>query len=147
MWHFDSVRDYIIRQLDPVVVNLNPFDRVDIADRCRVEKWLVPAFAQICAREAPPTAEEGSRLGLHRFTAIWRIREQKLKDDAMRAGNARFSRKARPSVGSELEGGETQSNPFKDACCGHRCAKLCPSMAERAYGQLIREAKELHLRV
>ncbi|KIO22958.1 hypothetical protein M407DRAFT_27526 [Tulasnella calospora MUT 4182] len=72
-WNFDQVRQFIIQELDFVAVD--PFDRIRIADECRVPEWLRPALARLCARKSDLTAAEGRALGYERFAAICRIRE------------------------------------------------------------------------
>lgn len=72
-WNFDGVCQFIIQELDFAATD--PFDRIRIADECRVPEWLHPALARICARVSPLTAMEGRALGFERFAAVCRIRE------------------------------------------------------------------------
>ncbi|KAG9029757.1 hypothetical protein FRB95_004909 [Tulasnella sp. JGI-2019a] len=50
-------------------------DRYELAMKCRVSQWLHPAYNTFCTREEAITADEGSRLGYARLTAICKIRE------------------------------------------------------------------------
>lgn len=75
MWSFDGVREMIIAHMDKTIETADAFDRIDTSLKCRVEKWLHPAYAALCKRTGSLTDEEVDRLGVRRSTAIWRIRE------------------------------------------------------------------------
>ncbi|KAG8949670.1 hypothetical protein FRC04_008416 [Tulasnella sp. 424] len=75
MWSFDDVREMIITHMDKTIETADPFDRIDASLKCRVEKWLHPAYQAICQRAEGLKDEEAERLGLRRSAAIWRIRE------------------------------------------------------------------------
>ncbi|KAG8892794.1 hypothetical protein FRB99_002435, partial [Tulasnella sp. 403] len=79
MWHFDQVRKFIIQNIDDQIDGINPLDRIDLAIKCSVEKWLVPAYVALCTQEEPLGDPVGHRLGLVRFAALCRIRERNLK--------------------------------------------------------------------
>ncbi|KAG8944114.1 hypothetical protein FRC04_002152 [Tulasnella sp. 424] len=55
-WGFEHLRTYIIQILDSLAQD--PLDRIQIADECGLTEWLHPAYAKLCARDAPLTAEE-----------------------------------------------------------------------------------------
>ncbi|KAG9027742.1 hypothetical protein FS837_004183, partial [Tulasnella sp. UAMH 9824] len=63
----------------------DPLSRIQMADECGIKEWFHPAYAKLCARKAPLTAEEGRILGFERYTALWRIREEDLKATADRS--------------------------------------------------------------
>ncbi|KAG8895974.1 hypothetical protein FRB99_000235 [Tulasnella sp. 403] len=69
------VRLLNIRCLDRQIDNIDALDRIDLAIKCSVEKWLVPAYAALCTQEALLSDSVGRRLGLPRFAALSRIRE------------------------------------------------------------------------
>lgn len=50
-------------------------DRIDTSLKCRVEKWLHPAYEVLCKRPTGLSEAEAERLGVRRATAVWRIRE------------------------------------------------------------------------
>lgn len=75
MWSFDDLRRSIITQMDKTIILVNPLDRIDVSLKCRVEKWLHPAYEVLCTRGNGLTEDEVERLGLKRSVAIWRIRE------------------------------------------------------------------------
>ncbi|KIO33641.1 hypothetical protein M407DRAFT_17604 [Tulasnella calospora MUT 4182] len=75
MWSFDDVRDMIITHMDKAIWTADPLDRIDTSLKCRVEKWLYPAYEALCQRAESLKDEEVERLGLRRSAAIWRVRE------------------------------------------------------------------------
>ncbi|KAG8984213.1 hypothetical protein FRB90_005475 [Tulasnella sp. 427] len=75
MWSFDDLRNGIISHMDTLTTTADPFERIDVSLRCRVEKWLHPAYADLCKREGALQDDEVERLGLKRAAAIWRVRE------------------------------------------------------------------------
>ncbi|KAG9027741.1 hypothetical protein FS837_004182 [Tulasnella sp. UAMH 9824] len=76
-WGFQTLRQFIIAHLDSLLDE--PLSRIAIADVCGVKDWLHPAYAKLCAQETPLTVKEGRVLGLGRFAALCRIREQGMK--------------------------------------------------------------------
>lgn len=75
MWSFDDIRERIIVRMDKTISEVDPMDRVDVSLKCRVEKWLHPAYEVLCTRDAGPSDAEAERLGILRLNAIWRVRE------------------------------------------------------------------------
>ncbi|KAG8949672.1 hypothetical protein FRC04_008418 [Tulasnella sp. 424] len=75
MWSFDDLRNSIISQVDKITEKATTFDLLDVSLKCRVEKWLHPAYEALCRRKDSFTDDEVERLGLKRAAAIWRIRE------------------------------------------------------------------------
>ncbi|KAG8949671.1 hypothetical protein FRC04_008417 [Tulasnella sp. 424] len=75
MWSFDDIRERIILQMDKIISTVDAMDRIDTSLKCRVEKWLHPAYEELCKRATGLSDVEAERLGLRRSTAIWRIRE------------------------------------------------------------------------
>lgn len=82
-WGFEQLRVFIIQNIDSLAQD--PLSRIRMADECSIKEWLHPAYAKLCARKAPLTAEEGRILGIERYTALWRIREEDLKATADRS--------------------------------------------------------------
>ncbi|KAG8944119.1 hypothetical protein FRC04_002157 [Tulasnella sp. 424] len=76
LWDFECIRAYIIKNLKNTISD--PLYCIQIADECDIKEWLRPAYARLCARRAPLTASEGQILGLERFAALARIREEAL---------------------------------------------------------------------
>ncbi|KIO33637.1 hypothetical protein M407DRAFT_186679 [Tulasnella calospora MUT 4182] len=75
MWSFDDLRKRIICQMDDLTAYASPFDVITISQKCRVEKWLHPAYAALCRRQDSFTDDEVEWLGIKRAAALWRIRE------------------------------------------------------------------------
>ncbi|KAG8998947.1 hypothetical protein FRB94_006493 [Tulasnella sp. JGI-2019a] len=75
LWSFKATKAYAITVFDTRFTDEDPFDRLDHAFQCGVPKWVRPAYATICLREEPLSADEGRRLGWERYAAICRIRE------------------------------------------------------------------------
>ncbi|KIO22962.1 hypothetical protein M407DRAFT_244965 [Tulasnella calospora MUT 4182] len=78
MWGFEALRKFIIDHLDSLLDD--PLSRIELADQCGVKEWLHPAYAKLCAQGTPPTVKEGRVLGLERFAALCRIREEGMKN-------------------------------------------------------------------
>ncbi|KAG8905654.1 hypothetical protein FRB99_008495 [Tulasnella sp. 403] len=89
MYELSRIRFYIISQID-LEQNVNPVERIELANKCCVWKWLHPAYTTLCVRLESISAEEGARLGLPVFIALCHVREQHLRDRL--AGMARASR-------------------------------------------------------
>ncbi|KAG8928402.1 hypothetical protein FRC00_001762 [Tulasnella sp. 408] len=75
MWSFDNIREKIIEQVEQTISTADPIDRIEASLKCRVEKWLHPAYVILCKRESVLSDAEAERLGLRRSMAIWRVRE------------------------------------------------------------------------
>ncbi|KAG8962274.1 hypothetical protein FRC00_009906 [Tulasnella sp. 408] len=78
IWGFETLRKFIIAHLDSLLDD--PLSRIELADQCGVKDWLHPAYAKLCAQESPLTVKEGRVLGLERFAALCRIREEGMKN-------------------------------------------------------------------
>jgi len=74
MWAFDKVREWIIQELDKR--SLPPVDRIDLAMKCSVQRWLLPAYLELCTREGHLTLQEAVKLGIVNYHTVSRIREQ-----------------------------------------------------------------------
>ncbi|KAG8921495.1 hypothetical protein FRC01_000220 [Tulasnella sp. 417] len=78
VWGFETLRKFIIDHLDSLLDD--PLSRIELADQCGVKEWLHPAYAKLCAQGTPLTVKEGRVLGLERFAALCRIREEGMKN-------------------------------------------------------------------
>jgi hypothetical protein len=78
LWNFETMRTLAITRLSLLT---SPIDRVLLARKYGVDVWLLPAYQQICEREAWLSDEEGRQLGI---------------DDVMKIGRARQSIRDRP---------------------------------------------------
>lgn len=76
LWSLTAAREYIIERVETLFPNQPPIDRIALADRCEVEKWLDPAYQTLCTRPNPPSKKDGvERLGFDRLLAIFTTRE------------------------------------------------------------------------
>ncbi|KAG8895973.1 hypothetical protein FRB99_000234, partial [Tulasnella sp. 403] len=108
VWHLDPVRDFIIQNLDRQIDDIDPLDRIDLTIKCKVEKWLIPAYAALCRQKAPFSDPVALRLGLLRFAALCRIRE--------RISKARFQfRLEELRYGGQILAYYSQLSPVPDA--------------------------------
>lgn len=84
-WGFETLRKFIIDHLDSILNE--PLSRIELADQCNVKEWLHPAYAKLCAQGTPLTVKEGKVLGLERFAALCRMREEDLKNGRYYVGD------------------------------------------------------------
>ncbi|KAG6333533.1 hypothetical protein ID866_5558 [Astraeus odoratus] len=61
MWDFQIVRQSAIRALDSL--QIDPVDRVALAQQYDIQEWLVPALNELAKRLEPISFEEGCRMG------------------------------------------------------------------------------------
>lgn len=103
MWGFNDIRNKIIDKMDKTISGVYSLDRIDAALKCRVRKWLHPAYKVLCKREMGLTDDEASRLGIQRSAAIWRIRESVLSAKAENSGRhqSAYLPKSRILAGAE----------------------------------------------
>ena len=59
-WNFLSLRELAVERLLAIT---SPIDKVVLSHTFDLPKWLPLAYAQLCERAKPLTAEEGKRLG------------------------------------------------------------------------------------
>ncbi|KAG8924916.1 hypothetical protein FRC02_010101 [Tulasnella sp. 418] len=75
MWSFEELREHAIREIESI--KPPPVDLILLARRCQVEKWLRPAYLELCKRPETITADEGRLLGIDLFAALCHIRERR----------------------------------------------------------------------
>ncbi|KAG8985642.1 hypothetical protein FRB90_004559, partial [Tulasnella sp. 427] len=73
-----QVRKYAIPKLQESLDRLDPFARIDLADKYRVDEWMAQPVLSICERPETLTEAEVLRLGTERVCAISRVREKRL---------------------------------------------------------------------
>jgi len=77
-WGFDKVKSLAIREMEKTT--MSPVDKAVLARDCDVgNDWLATAYAELGARDAPLTKEEGQRLGLYSVIQLAEVRE-KIRD-------------------------------------------------------------------
>ncbi|KAG9034508.1 hypothetical protein FRB95_013075 [Tulasnella sp. JGI-2019a] len=76
LWNLTAICEYIINRITTLFPEQNPIDRILLADQCRVEKWLHPAYQELCTMTNAPSRKDGlDRLGVDRIISIFTIRE------------------------------------------------------------------------
>ncbi|KLO19848.1 hypothetical protein SCHPADRAFT_43214 [Schizopora paradoxa] len=77
-WGFDKVKGLAVKELEKT--QMSPVDKAILARDCEVGNgWLLTAYAELGAREAPLTVEEGQKLGLNAVIQLAEVRE-KIRD-------------------------------------------------------------------
>lgn len=142
MWGFKSLREYIIGYLDSHLAD--PLIRIKVADNCDVKEWLHPAYAKLCARKTPLTKTEGRVLGIERFAALCRIREERLKSDGNSGGYERGEYGDR-HAGPPLTGDSFRLPSFLFTNCQEKCCKPRFKLSERekAFLEMIKKEEDL----
>jgi len=64
-----------VASIDDIDVTIDPIERVVLAKRLNVKKWLGPAYAALCARTDPISGIEAEKLGIYTFVALVAARE------------------------------------------------------------------------
>lgn len=78
---FKKIRDIVIAKIDQFDSShslINPVEKVEIALKFDVPRWLRPAYIEICLRSNPFTVEEVSRLGIETTMSLVAAREEAL---------------------------------------------------------------------
>ncbi|KAH7345364.1 hypothetical protein B0J17DRAFT_639621 [Rhizoctonia solani] len=70
-----DLRNFAISQLESIKHSAAAIDRIALSDELKLPDWEVPAFAELCRRPEPISAEEAKILGINRFVEIARMRE------------------------------------------------------------------------
>lgn len=73
-WHFDAVRELALNQLANVI--MGPVDRVMLAKRCNIWKWLRSGYTDLATRSEMISLEEAERIGYPVAHALYRAREE-----------------------------------------------------------------------
>lgn len=73
MWDFEAARCFAIQRLS--MLELDPVDRIVLAQTHRVVEWLVPALVQLAQREEPLGASDVKKLGVDMVLKMARVRE------------------------------------------------------------------------
>lgn len=122
MWHFDSPRNFIIEQIEAKFSQQDPVERIQLAEKCQVGRWIHPAYKILCERVESLSADEAGKLGIQRMVAICRIREGRIGGTIPMTGHSK--------------------------ACGHckRCKRLTPHLCKkraRDVSEAIKAAQEL----
>jgi len=129
-WGFQAAREYAIAAIDKI--KQDPLDRIDIARLCKVEKWKLPAFTDLCLRTNPLTAQDARRLNLETFADLCKVREM-LKKEELTARSLKRDGKGLAGAGAESRGNlpldpeklRADAERFLRACKGLDLGTLC----------------------
>ena len=80
-----------IAAIEDIDVTIDPVERVLLAKRLNVRKWLAPAYVALCARTDPIKASEAEKLGMYTFVALVAARESLYRESFQRTMKDRAS--------------------------------------------------------
>ena len=72
---FTKVYQRAVHEIDDLEDTIDPVERILLARRLKVNRWLAPAYAALCLRTDPITASEAEKLGMYTFVALVAARE------------------------------------------------------------------------
>ncbi|KAG5641642.1 hypothetical protein DXG03_004550 [Asterophora parasitica] len=72
---FTKVYRRAVSEIDDLEAAIDPVERILLAKRLKVNRWLSPAYAALCLRTDPITASEAEKLGMYTFVALVAARE------------------------------------------------------------------------
>ena len=64
-----------LAEIEDIDVNIDPVERVLLAKKLNVKKWLVPAYVALCIRRDPINESEAEKLGIKTFVKLVTARE------------------------------------------------------------------------
>ena len=77
---FTKVYRRAVSEIDDLDGAIDPIERILLAKRLKVNRWLAPAYAALCSRTDPITASEAEKLGMYTFVALVAARESFYRD-------------------------------------------------------------------
>ena len=80
---FTKVYRRAIYEIDDLDDAIDPVERILLAKRLKVNRWLAPAYATLCSRTDPITASEAEKLGMYTFVALVAARESFYRDKSL----------------------------------------------------------------
>ncbi|KAL4244341.1 hypothetical protein ABKN59_010658 [Abortiporus biennis] len=78
---FDRLRDRCIVELGPRSTELDPIDRICLAQRFDIPMWYQVAYEEICARDHPLEVWEAQKIGLETAIRLAKTREALCKHE------------------------------------------------------------------
>jgi len=61
MWCFDRIKIQAIKRID-ALKGVSPVEKIVLAEKARVEEWLLPAYISLVEREEPISIQEARKL-------------------------------------------------------------------------------------
>ena len=108
-----------VAEIEDIDVTIDPVERLLLAKRLNIKKWLAPAYVALCARAEPIRASEAEKLGIYTFVALVTARESLYRDTLQSKMEDRTS-----SVTPNLRCCGFMPSQLQDGANG---AKTCPS--------------------
>ncbi len=109
---FTKVYRRAVHEIDDLDGVIDPIERILLAKRLKVNRWLAPAYAALCSRTDPITASEAEKLGMYTFVALVAARESFYRDNS--------------PLNTSTENPVSLVTPNL-RCCGHTPAQLTVS--------------------
>ncbi|OBZ76036.1 hypothetical protein A0H81_03086 [Grifola frondosa] len=72
----DKMRDRAIEEIDNYHTPINPVEKIVIATKFDVSKWLAPSYEAVCQRDHPLNIAEAQKLGLATTVLLAQARER-----------------------------------------------------------------------
>jgi hypothetical protein len=113
-WGFTSIRDLAIRCIKPP----NPLDRLILARKHALEKWILPALLDLCERPEPLSLEEARLMDFEDVVLVGSVRQtvrsSTLTVDATEIGNfVRTWKSGKPRSPIPESPNKHLKNPFR----------------------------------
>ncbi|KAK2464830.1 hypothetical protein APHAL10511_003129 [Amanita phalloides] len=80
---FTKVYRRAVSEIDDLDGAIDPIERILLAKRLKVNRWLAPAYATLCSRPDPITASEAEKLGMYTFATLVAARESFYRDHSL----------------------------------------------------------------
>ena len=74
-YDMDTIRQRAIREIVSHRPNINPVEKIVLAEKHNIPEWLAPAYASLCQRANPLEEWEAKRLGMRVTVKLARARE------------------------------------------------------------------------
>jgi hypothetical protein len=69
-----------VAEIEDIDATVDPVNRVLMAKRLNIKKWLAPAYVALCTRTEPIKASEAENLGIYTFVTLVAARESLYRD-------------------------------------------------------------------
>ena len=76
----ERVYRHAIAQIEDIDVTDDPINRVLLAKKLNIKKWIAPAYVALCMRRDPINASEAEKLGIYTFVKLVTARESVYRD-------------------------------------------------------------------
>ena len=80
-----------VAEIEDIDVTDDPVNRVLLAKRLNIKKWLAPAYVALCTRADPIKASEAEKLGIYTFVTLVAARESLYRDSQLTMNDRAWS--------------------------------------------------------